>query len=258
MNNCDNVYHCCVQKTASQWIKAILSDPLIHKLSVMDVYSPNINYIAVIMRDQLSKTLPTKKIVTPFYVRYDEFRLMPKPKSWKAFFVMRDPRDIALSWYFSTKYSHRLINDYIRRERGKLAKMSEEEGILYSVEKVAKEHYELYFSMKSWNTEGKKDENILICRYEDLIGQDQIDVFKNILRHCKIEINDNELKDLLKKYSFERITGRKQGDEDVKHHLRKGIAGDWINYYSDKNKSVFKEAAGQLLIDLGYEKDFDW
>lgn len=29
-------------------------------------------------------------------------------------------------------------------------------------------------------------------------------------------------------------------------------------YFSAEHKDTFKEVAGQLLIDLGYEQDFDW
>ncbi len=37
-----------------------------------------------------------------------------------------------------------------------------------------------------------------------------------------------------------------------------GQIGSWKNAFTEKHKSVFKELAGQLLIDLGYEKDFNW
>jgi len=39
---------------------------------------------------------------------------------------------------------------------------------------------------------------------------------------------------------------------------RKGIVGDWRNLFTQKHKDYFKEMAGQLLIDLGYEHDLNW
>ncbi len=39
---------------------------------------------------------------------------------------------------------------------------------------------------------------------------------------------------------------------------RKGIVGDWINYFDERIKRTFKEEAGQTLIDIGYEKDLNW
>lgn len=39
---------------------------------------------------------------------------------------------------------------------------------------------------------------------------------------------------------------------------RKGITGDWKNYFTDNAKRWFKQAAGDQLIALGYEKDGSW
>jgi hypothetical protein len=40
--------------------------------------------------------------------------------------------------------------------------------------------------------------------------------------------------------------------------FRKGEVGDWTNYFSDAAKRWFKQAAGDQLIALGYEKDDSW
>ena len=40
--------------------------------------------------------------------------------------------------------------------------------------------------------------------------------------------------------------------------LRKGIVGDWKNYFSPQTKAWFKEEAGEQLIKYGYEKTPDW
>ncbi len=39
---------------------------------------------------------------------------------------------------------------------------------------------------------------------------------------------------------------------------RKGVVGDWKNYFTDNAKRWFKQAAGDQLISLGYEKDGSW
>lgn len=40
--------------------------------------------------------------------------------------------------------------------------------------------------------------------------------------------------------------------------LRKGVVGDWKNYFFDDSKAWFKEVAGQTLIDYGYVESMDW
>lgn len=46
--------------------------------------------------------------------------------------------------------------------------------------------------------------------------------------------------------------------ETVTSDNRKGIVGDWKNYFDERITRIFKEQAGQALIDLGYEKDLNW
>ena len=40
--------------------------------------------------------------------------------------------------------------------------------------------------------------------------------------------------------------------------FRKGQIGAWKKEFTQEQKELFKEHAGQLLIDLGYEKDYNW
>jgi hypothetical protein len=59
--------------------------------------------------------------------------------------------------------------------------------------------------------------------------------------------------------SFERLSrGRQRGEEDPSSFFRKGIAGDWQNVFTEEDKRVYKEEAGSLLIELGYEDDNHW
>jgi hypothetical protein len=59
--------------------------------------------------------------------------------------------------------------------------------------------------------------------------------------------------------SFEKLSrGRERGEEDPSSFYRKGVAGDWKKYFTEEDRRVFKEEAGELLIRLGYEEDLDW
>jgi len=46
--------------------------------------------------------------------------------------------------------------------------------------------------------------------------------------------------------------------ENPTSHYRKGIVGDWKNYFTEENVRWFKEEAGDALINLGYEKTNEW
>jgi len=58
---------------------------------------------------------------------------------------------------------------------------------------------------------------------------------------------------------FEQVSGgRQRGEEDVHSHVRKGVSGDWRQYFTAPVKVAFKERFGDVLIACGYEKDNDW
>ena len=40
--------------------------------------------------------------------------------------------------------------------------------------------------------------------------------------------------------------------------FRSGKTGEWKKYFTEEHKKIFKEVAGDLLIQLGYEKDQNW
>ena len=47
-------------------------------------------------------------------------------------------------------------------------------------------------------------------------------------------------------------------NEGIASFLPKGQAGNWQRLFTEKDKSVFKEVAGELLVKWGYEKDMNW
>jgi hypothetical protein len=62
----------------------------------------------------------------------------------------------------------------------------------------------------------------------------------------------------VEKWSMERETGRKPGQEDRSVLVRKGIVGDWKNHFTREAAEVFDTLAGDALVRLGYEPDRAW
>ncbi len=40
--------------------------------------------------------------------------------------------------------------------------------------------------------------------------------------------------------------------------FRQGKSGSWREYFTEEHKRLFKDIAGDILIQLGYENDYDW
>ena len=249
-----NLYHCCVHKTGSQWIRNILSDPIVYKYSGLKGYhyqsslaggsdSRNISHRT------FTEPFPRVTIVSPLYIFFGSFTTLPKPENYKAFFVMRDPRDILISWYFSMRHSHTILGD-VAKVRATLDHMSFHDGILFAMDHLNRSgHFQL---LGSWVDAPKTDPNVLLVRFEDLIGPTGEEVFGMLFKHCDIRVPRKQQCALLERYSFKALSGRRPGQEDIKHHYRKGISGDWRNHLNDSLATRFKELTGNLLSRLGY------
>ena len=99
--------------------------------------------------------------------------------------------------------------------------------------------------------------NYAEVRYEDFLERPEEEV-KRLLKFLGAEADQQTVRQCVGAASFEKLSGgRGRGQEDASF-FRKGIAGDWKNVFTEEDKQVFKEIAGDLLIDLGYEKDKDW
>jgi hypothetical protein len=79
-------------------------------------------------------------------------------------------------------------------------------------------------------------------------------------------IPDSLLHSIVERNRFERMTvgrkfwqpARKPGEADTASHFRKGITGDWQNYFNKAHRQRFKELAGDWLVEMGYETGLDW
>lgn len=101
--------------------------------------------------------------------------------------------------------------------------------------------------------------NYMEVRYEDLLEKPEEEVQRLLDFLGADDSSDDIVKACIDSASFEKWTkGRKRGEEDAASFFRKGVAGDWKSIFTERDKQVFKDVAGDLLIELGYEKDKDW
>ncbi len=207
----------------------------------------------------------------------------------KGFHLIRDPRDIVISSYFSHLYSHSTSNwEALIDHRKKLEALNKKDGIIAEMDFRMQEMADL----NSWTND--ETENIATFRLEDIMIS-PYKVWLQIMNHLEL-IEDksfnlrsiNHLSKLLLNEFKERIVkkksgndnnkisphfllslvymnrfeakskGRKMGEESVKSHYRKGVAGDWINHFDDELLDIFKSKYNNVLLNMGYEKNENW
>src|SRR5699024_6736438 len=99
--------------------------------------------------------------------------------------------------------------------------------------------------------------NVHHVSYEELLSHPEVAIGRVV--EGLTGANDNALALLAaQRWSFSQSTGRRQGEEDRSSFERKGVAGDWLNYFNREAGEVFDAHAGETLVKLGYATNRDW
>ena len=164
---------------------------------------------------------------------------------YKGFHIVRNPRDILVSAYFSHLYSHPVATPWMEIQRAELKKRNQEDGMLYELDTFTGIHLN---KMQNWDYQ---QPNIYETKFETLTT-DQTE-WNKILKFIEMPYDPQYLQEILDELSFKNKTNREKGEEDKSHHLRKGIQGDWKNHFTPKIEKAFSKY-GDLLVKLGYKE----
>ncbi len=95
-------------------------------------------------------------------------------------------------------------------------------------------------------------ERYLEIRYEDLLRDTPATLFR-VLEFLGARRGEPLIERCIRASSFERVSNRRQGEEDAQSFFRKGVAGDWKNVFTERDRRVYGEIAGKQLAEMGYE-----
>jgi hypothetical protein len=244
-------------KAASDWIHNIARDAC-QEMGLNYVYIHNARQFD----HDLGSFVRREKIDFLTYANADLSEVKDCLNCIRGFHVVRDPRDITVSAYFSHLYSHS-ADDFPRLvgHREKLRQSTKEQGLLLELE-FEKPNFD---KMNSWDYALP---NVLELKMEQIIREPG-EHFRRIFAFLGVLDGDGgglprkftakDLAAILDRYDFAKQSGgRKPGQEDPKSHYRKGVPGDWKNHFTEEHKTSFKQNFNDLLVKLGYEQSDNW
>jgi hypothetical protein len=175
----------------------------------------------------------------------------------RGFHVVRDPRDILVSAYFSHLHSHP-VEDWpqLSQIREHLQRRSRSSGLL---ESFVHQQYQ-FRQMAAW----RPRPGVREVRMEELTAAPEdgfVDVLDSmgLVGHGERQVSEATVRRIVHANRFEVLSGgRAAGQEDETDHYRKGVAGDWVEHFEFVHAVSMAAQWNHLLLGLGYETDPDW
>ncbi len=203
--------------------------------------------------------------ITSSCVTFSHWPFHPRRK--RCLYIYRDGRDVLVSLFF---HRARIVTNHLgsapaQRWLRQHPYLSSFDPANDNIELFRRFAYELLSGMSKsfqWSSyalgwQHADPAQVYSTSYEQLL-QDTKGVLTSCMERCKVAVSEQQIDHAVGYYSFESMSGRKAGQGEPSSFLRKGIAGDWVNYFNRDLAARFDQHSGQALVRLGYEPDSGW
>lgn len=184
-----------------------------------------------------------------FHLLPETDHIMDRHEAGEAKVIMiRDPRDVLISqMHWIRKVSWWAPSNVIKKFRE-----SSPEGQLTTLIEFPDTYFGVHYFVRK-ALEWMKRSDVFVCRFEDLVGPQgggdrarQEATIRALAEHLGRSLSMQEVHQLADTLFGGTVT------------FREGQIGTWRAHFTEEHKRLFKGQMGQELIDLGYERDFNW
>ncbi len=183
----------------------------------------------------------------------------------KLVYIVRDGRDVLISERFRnfveeskflTAEDKRIIED-LRRDQTQFTNGTRSIFTETVIRRVASGWVK---NLKETEDEGRRlfGDNYYGLRYEDLLAH-PFDEMQKLWKFLGVDADPSleaTLRAEMSSNPDEEWQARRNGD--ISSFLPKGQAGNWSRLFTARDKAVFKEVAGEMLMRWKYEESEDW
>ncbi len=184
----------------------------------------------------------------------------------KLVYIVRDGRDVLVSERFrnfveESKFlsseDRRIIED-LRKDQTQFTNGSRSIFTETFIRRVAGGWVK---NLQETEDEGRRlfGDHYFGMRYEDLLSV-SFDEMSKLWNFLGVKAVDPSLGEKIKAEMSSNPDEEWQAkrNEGIASFLPKGQAGNWSRLFTEKDKSIFKEVAGEMLVKWKYEKDTSW
>jgi hypothetical protein len=184
----------------------------------------------------------------------------------KLVYIVRDGRDVLISERFrnfveESKFlsaeDKRIVED-MRKDQAQFTNGARSIFTETFIRRVAKGWVA---NLKETEDEGRRlfGEHYFGMRYEDLLST-PFDEMTKLWNFLGVKSVDTALATAIttEMASNPDEEWQAQRNGDISSFLPKGQAGNWQRLFTARDKAIFKEVAGEMLVKWGYEKSVDW
>ena len=183
----------------------------------------------------------------------------------KLVYIVRDGRDVLISERFRNlveesrflKAEDKRVIEELRKDQSQFTNGTRS---IFSENVIRRVSNGWVKNVQETENEGRRlfGENYYSLRYEDVLDRpfEEMQRLWNFLGvQAAQSLEDDIINEMISNPDEEWQAKR---NENIASFLPKGQAGNWQRLFTGRDKAVFKEVAGEMLIKWKYEKDSDW
>ncbi len=251
-NQHPSVLHFSVNKSATQYVKSVIrqcssANGLVNVGMNEYAFKSDFPYLNKLSAEEMQQY---HHVFKPQGYTYSVFGGMidgiPNLDQYLVVLMVRDPRDVLVSGYYSVAYSHpepaygtekykNFLND-----RAFAQQATVDEYAIAQCDRVYAT-YERYRTLLL-----NRHPNAYITKYEDMVS-DFGSWLQSVADYCQFELSDN-----LRNQLIEENEKLRPKSEDVKKHIRKGKAGDYKEKLKPETVDHIESKLSTLLTAFGY------
>ncbi|MCX7769947.1 MAG: sulfotransferase domain-containing protein [Proteobacteria bacterium] len=237
----DDIFIVSYPKSGNTWMRFIIGNLIYDDFNFknMEELIPDI----YVVPNEILKKYPRPRILKSHEYYH--------PKYKKVIYIVRDPRSVAVSYYFHLKKFNVLDE-----------KISFQDFLERFLDGTLDNYGTWEENVKSWVFMKNQDlENFLLIKYEDLSNNIEEEVRK-VIRFLRLSVSNDKFLKAIEKSKFENMKeNEKRLSDETKvlkntkkdiPFIRSGRIDEWLNYFTENDIRKLKDRFGNTMNAFGY------